>query len=132
MTSADRGGGTGEDLRERLHGGLRAALRSRDMIAAAALRSALAAIANAEAVPVDPSAADLSTSQHVAGAAAGLGAGEAQRRGLSDAEVGQIVDAEIAERMAAAADYEGRGHAEQARRLRREARVLADIAGLRR
>jgi uncharacterized protein len=107
--------------------GLRAALRSRDMVAAAALRSALGAIANAEAVLVDPSVAP-TTSQHVAGAAAGLGAAEAQRRGLTGAEVDQIVDAEIAERMAAAADYEGRGYAEQARRLRREARVLADIA----
>jgi hypothetical protein len=130
VTSADRGGGTGDDLRERLRDGLRAALRSRDMVAAAALRSALGAIANAEAVPVDQSAADPTTSQHVAGAAAGLGAAEAQRRGLTGAEVGQIVDAEITERMAAAADYEGRGYAEQARRLRREARVLADIAWL--
>ncbi len=98
------------------------------MVAAAALRSALGAIASAEAVPVDQSAAGRTTSQHVAGAAAGLGAGEAQWRGLTGAEVDQIVDAEIAERMAAAADYEGRGYAEQARRLRREARVLADIA----
>lgn len=102
------------------------------MVAASALRSALAAIANAEAVPADQSAAAPTTSQHVAGAAAGLGAGEARRRDLTDAEVGQIAGAEIAERMAAAADYESRGHAEQARRLRREARVLADIAGLRR
>jgi uncharacterized protein len=98
------------------------------MVAAAALRSALGAIANAEAVPVDRSATEPTTSQHVAGAAAGLGAAEARRRGLTGAEVDQIVDAEIAERMAAAADYEGRGYAEQARRLRREARVLADIA----
>ena len=98
------------------------------MVAAAALRSALGAIANAEAVRADQSAADPTTSQYVAGAVAGLGAAEAQRRSLTGAEVDEIVDAEIAECMVAAADYEGRGYAEQARRLRREARVLADIA----
>jgi hypothetical protein len=61
VTDPGAASGTGEALRERLHGGLRAALRSRDMVAAA-----------------------------------GLGAAEAQRRGLTGAEVGQIVDAEIA------------------------------------
>ncbi|HEX5188030.1 MAG TPA: hypothetical protein VFW16_00710 [Streptosporangiaceae bacterium] len=132
MTSADRPGGAGDDLIERLHAGLRAALRSRDMVAAAALRSALAAIANAEAVVTDPPASAPTSSEHVAGAVAGLGAAEAQRRALTDAEVGQIVDAEIAERMAAALVYESTGHAEHARRLRREAKALAHIAGLRR
>ena len=132
MTTADRPGDTAEDLTERLHAGLRAALRSRDMVAAAALRSALAAIANAEAVATDSPAVAPASSEHVAGAVAGLGAGEAKRRVLTDAEVGQIVDAEIAERMAAALVYESTGHAQHAMRLRHEAKELAHIAGLRR
>lgn len=39
----------------------------------------------------------------------------------------RIVRAEIAEREAAAAGYEAAGHAEQARRLRQEARILASV-----
>jgi hypothetical protein len=54
----------------------------------------------------------------------GLGAGEAQRRGLNEDQVEEIVRAEVAEREAAARDYEQRGHADQADRLRREASVL--------
>ena len=57
----------------------------------------------------------------------GLGAGEMQRRSLTGAEIYEIVEAEIAERLAAAAGYEGGGHAEQAGRLRREAQVLSDL-----
>ena len=48
-------GGGGENLRERLSGALPVAMKARDRVAVAALRSALAAIANAEAV--DPSQA---------------------------------------------------------------------------
>jgi hypothetical protein len=49
------------------------------------------------------------------------------RRGLAAGEAEQIVRAEIAEREAAAAGYEGAGHGEQARRLRQEARILAAV-----
>jgi hypothetical protein len=73
----------GDDLPARLRLALTAALRARDMTAVAALRSALAAIGNAEAVPVPPassgaaSAAGASAagrgSSHVAGAAAAAG-----------------------------------------------------------
>jgi hypothetical protein len=97
------------------------------MVAVAALRSALAAIANAEAVPAGGGGRTPTTSPHVAGAAAGLGAGEAQRQRLTAAEIGQIVESEIGERQEAAADYERGGHAEQAARLRREAQALRDV-----
>ena len=110
-------------VRERLQLALREALRTRDMIAASALRSALAAIDNAQAVPPWPAAAGAS-SPHVAGTAAGLGAGEAERRSLSEAEAERIVRAEVAERHAAAHDYQRMGHAGQAGRLRHEAGVL--------
>src|ERR1035437_10610742 len=58
----------------------------RDRIAVSALRSALSAISNAEAISPPPAVAGAG-SPHIAGAVAGLDAGEAQRRALSAAEV---------------------------------------------
>ena len=112
--------------RDRLQTALRAALRVRDKTAASALRSALAALDNACAVPAGEGSAAAS-GPHFAGAVAGLGAGEVPRRGLAAGEAERIVRAEIAERDAAAAGYEGAGHGEQARRLRQEARILASV-----
>ena len=117
-----------EAIRDRLHQALRDAMRARDSIAASALRSALAALDNTGAVPRNPAPAAAS-GPHFAGAAAGLGAGEVPRRGLAAGEAEQIVRAEIAEREAAAAGYEGAGHGEQAHRLRQEARILASALG---
>ena len=113
-----------EAIRDRLHQALRDAMRARDKVAAPALRSALAALDNAGAVPPGrvPAAA---SGPHFAGALAGLGAAEVPRRGLAAGEAERIVRAEIAERETAAAGYERAGHDEQARRLRQEAGVLA-------
>jgi uncharacterized protein len=144
----------GDDLPARLRRALTAALHARDMTAAAALRSALGAIGNAEAVPVPPAArgtdpaargtdpaargtdpAAASTravrrgSPHVAGTVAGPGAAEAERRCLSPAQVAAIVAAEIDERREAAAQYERAGHADRAARLAAEAQALAAAAG---
>lgn len=58
---------------------------------------------------------------------AGLGAGEAQRRGPTEAEAEQIVRKEVTERQAAARDYDQTGHADQAGRLRQEAQVLLSV-----
>jgi uncharacterized protein YqeY len=113
-----------EVIRDQLQGALRAALRARDKIAVSALRSALAALDNAAAVPPGPARAAAS-GPHFAGATAGLGAGEVPRRGLTAGEAEQIVRAEIAERAAAADGYQRAGHDERASRLRREAAVLA-------
>jgi uncharacterized protein len=101
-------------------------MSSRDVAATAAIRSALGAIGNAEAVagPVRPA----TSSQHVAGTV-GLGEGETARRQLTQAEIGRIVAAEIAEREAAAAQYEALGHASEAAGLRRQALVLTSILG---
>jgi hypothetical protein len=121
----------GDDLPARLRRALTAALRARDMTAAAALRSALGAIGNAEAVPVPkarPGAGPSVASPHVAGSVAGLGGAEAQRRNLSPAQVAAIVAAEIDERREAAAQYERAGHADRAARLAAEARALAAVA----
>jgi hypothetical protein len=87
------------------------------------LRSALSAIGNAEAVSI-PQAATGVSSSHIAGAVAGLGAGEARRHSLSAAEVDQVIQAEISERLLAARDYEHSGHADRAQRLRSEANAL--------
>jgi uncharacterized protein YqeY len=119
--------GPGIDVRARLRLALTDALRARDIIAVSALRSALSAIGNAEAVDAGPAAAPGPGSPHVAGAAVGLGATEARRRSLSTAETEQIVRAEAGERQRAAREYERAGHADQADRLRREARVLMSV-----
>jgi uncharacterized protein len=138
----------GDDLPARLRLALTAALRTRDMTAAAALRSALSAIGNAEAIPVPPAASGAGPSAasaagaspagasaarggspHVAGAVAGLGAAEAERRRLSPAQVAAIVRAEIDERLAAAAQYQTAGHADRAARLTAEAQALAVATG---
>jgi uncharacterized protein YqeY len=115
-------------IRKRLERALREALRARDMVAASAVRSALAALDNAQAVPGGPGPA-AGTSPHFAGAVAGLGAGEAERRRLSEGEARDIVRAEAADRESAAREYQRSGHADQAARLRREAAVLRAALG---
>jgi uncharacterized protein len=115
--------------RQRLQLALGEALRTRDTVATSALRSALAALDNASAVPAAPApAAGAGTGgPHFAGSVAGLGAGEAERRRLTEAEAEQIVRAEVTERQAAARDYDQTGHADQAGRLRQEAQVLLSV-----
>ncbi len=108
----EAGAGPGADARARLRLALAAALRARDMVAVSALRSALDAIGNAEAVEPGVAPPPGSGSPHVAGSVAGLGAAEAERRRLSAAEIGQIVRAEAGERERAARDHERAGHAE--------------------
>ena len=122
---ADAGPGAGTRARLRL--ALAEALRARDMVTVSALRSALGAIGNAEAVEPGAAAPTGTGSPHVAGAAAGVGAAEAQRRRLSAADIGQIVLEEARERERAARDYERAGHADRAGRLRREAQVLLAV-----
>jgi uncharacterized protein len=101
-------------------------MKARDTVAVAALRSALAAIDNAEAVDAPaPIPAATSGSVHVAASITGVGAAEVQRRELSTAQVEALIRAEVANRLAAAGEYQRLGHPEHAQRLRREAAVLA-------
>ena len=127
MGTGDRGGEAGGSIPGRLGVALRQALRDRDVVAASALRSTLAAIGNAGAVPPDRVPAARPGGGPIAGALAGLGAGEAERRNLSGAEVAGIVRAEITERRVAAAEYQRSGHRGRAERLRREAQVLETV-----
>ena len=125
MAPADQDAGA--QLPDRLRAALADALRQRDRVAVSALRSALSAIGNAEAVSPEPDAATAG-SAHIAGARAGLGAGEAERRRLSPADVSRIVAAEISERLTAADTYERHGQPGRAATLRREAGILASAA----
>jgi uncharacterized protein len=126
---------TGDDsaaaLVARLRAALTEALGSGDRVAAAAVRSALAAVGNAEAVDpatdIGPAVPPVARSEHFAGARQGLRAGEVSRKRLTAADVTQIVSAEIAERQSAATDYDRLGRGDQAERLLREAEVLAAV-----
>ena len=114
-------------LRDRLRTRLTEARRARDADLAGALRSAIAALENAEAVAA-PWAGDGTGSQHVAGAAAGLGAAEAERRELDDAQERAIVEQEIAGLVAAAEQYAAHGRDAEAGTASRVATVLRDVA----
>ncbi len=113
-------------LRVSLRQALPAAMRARDSAAVSALRSALAALDNAEAVPIDE--VEL-LSPAVEASPVGLGVTEAARRELSDSAVADIVRAEAAERLEAAAQLPSPAHAERVARLRAEAAVLLGFLG---
>ncbi len=108
---------------------LPAAMKARDKITVAALRSALAAIENAGAVATPDAPTPLIGNSGVAGAAIGVGATEVARRDLSEAHVTEIVRGEIAERQRAAATYEQAGRYDRARALHDEAAVLTAHLG---
>lgn len=110
------------DLQDRLRGDLTAALRARDRVTAGVLRTALSAIANAEAV--DDTSVSPRSEGVIAGAAPGLGAADVARRELTAADVHSIVAGERDERLASAADLDARGASDAAAALRAEAALL--------
>ena len=81
---------TDSPLRTRLRAALLEARRARDAETVSTLRTALAALENAEAVPVDARAGALED------APTGVGAAEAERRLLTDADELAVLDEEIA------------------------------------
>jgi hypothetical protein len=84
-------------LRDALQAELAQAIQRRDRAVASAVRTALSALANAEAVPTE-SAIDTSIgTEHVAGASTGLRSTEARRMALSIDQERQIVADERAE-----------------------------------
>ncbi|WP_051939682.1 hypothetical protein [Phaeacidiphilus oryzae] len=115
----------------RLRAALTTALKARDRIAAGALRSALAAVANAEAVALPDGPG--SRAGAIEAAPVGAGAAEVARRELTEDQVVGIVRAEVDEREAAAAELAAvtgvAGAAERAALLRAEAAVLAAVLG---
>ncbi|HEV2635738.1 MAG TPA: hypothetical protein VGX23_11365 [Actinocrinis sp.] len=111
-----------DSLRDRLRAAVPVAMKARDRRTVSALRSALAAIENAEAVDVG----DGPRAGAIEASAVGVGSTEAPRRALSEAEIAAIVQVEIAERRSAAAGYEAAGHADRAADLVAEADALAE------
>ncbi|MGA6166843.1 GatB/YqeY domain-containing protein [Amycolatopsis magusensis] len=103
-------------MRTDLRRGLTQAIKGKDRIAISAIRSALAAIDNAEAPSVEHHA--------TTSIAVGVGSTEVERLHLTDADLHAIVDEEVQQRAKAAEEYERLGRAEQAERLRAEADVL--------
>jgi uncharacterized protein YqeY len=112
--------------RRTLRDALLVARKNRDSTRVSALRSALSAIDNAETP--DGARVDASSSGTIAGGVAGLGAAEVARRELSDAEIRELVRAEVDERLAAAGQFDT-SHTERAATLRAEAAVLTDLLG---
>ena len=89
-------------------------MQKRDADAIAALRSAVAAIDNAQAIErPEPRKPRI-----------GLGAGEATRKQLTGAEVMKLVHAEVAERISAAEGYEQAGRPDAGRHLRAQAEAI--------
>jgi hypothetical protein len=112
-----------------LQAALAPAMKARDKSAVAALRGALAAIANAEAVAAPAGTAPPVGSGPIAGAVTGLGPGEVERRELTDTDVVAIVEHEIADRIAHADNYEQLGRAADAAELRAQAEALRVVSG---
>lgn len=102
---------------------LTAALKRRDHVTVSTLRSAIAALDNAEAVAAPPAPGGLA-SAHVAGAQAGVASTDAPRRAMSDGQARAVLQAQVDEAAAAAAAVEAHGQPERAPRLRREAQML--------
>ena len=118
---------TVDPIRITLRAGLTPAMRARDTVAMAAIRSALAAIDNAEAVPGEAWSASAGDGP-IASARLGLGAGDVQRRELTEQEVVTILEGEISGRLRAATEVERAGRPAHGERLRAEAAVLRSFA----
>jgi hypothetical protein len=111
-------------LRDALRRGLTAALKARDAEALAALRTAIAAIDNAEAIATTDTRR-AATSAAIAGAGSGVGSTEAVRRSLSVGRLRDIVREQITEYAREADRYDALGQPDAADRLRHRARILA-------
>lgn len=107
-------------LRDRLRAALPAALKARDRATASVLRATLAAIENAEAVDTGSAV----RAGAIEASAVGIGAAEAARRELTEADVTEIVRGEIAEQQRAAEVYDAAGRADKAAELRAAAAAL--------
>jgi len=111
-----------DDLDTQLRAQLREAMVARDRELVSALRTVLAALANAEAVPVNEQ--PLTADQHFAGSKPGIGAAEAPRRELSPAEQRRLIAEEIADLRAAARTRAATGANVEADGLLRAAAAL--------
>lgn len=100
-------------LRDRLNGDLLSAMKSRDRIATAALRSLMAALDNASAVPMSKGAASI------------VGpVSDVPRKMLSTEDCRRILAGEARSRTEAAEDYERLGRHHEAAQMRAELLVI--------
>jgi len=105
-------------LKERLRADLKAAMQAKATDEVRLLRTLIAALDNAEAVPVERAPGDALPR------AFGDGSNEVARRQLDAPAVDALLAAEAQSRLDAAADYDRHGRAEDADRLRREAELI--------
>ena len=118
--------GSVSDVEVRLRAALKEAMKSRDVVATSAIRSALGAIDNAGSVPVTDR--DVTEGPgHIAGSVQGLGAGDVPPREMDDEQIIEIVLAEVKGRERAAEEYTDLGRTEEAARLRSEGEVLLSL-----
>ena len=115
-----------DEWKSALREALKEAMRARQAHTVAVLRETLAAFDNAEAV--DAMLAPPEENGVIAGGVVGLGAGEVARRALEPAEVAAIIEREMEERRAAAAEYEALGRDTEARILRQQVETLTRLA----
>ena len=115
---------SGQTVRATLRHGLTTALKARDAEALAALRTAIAAIDNAEAIATTDTQRPV-TSADIAGASSGVGSTEAVRRSLNSGQLRDIMREQIAEYAREADRYDALGRPDAADRLRYRAGILA-------
>ena len=110
-----------DGIEVRMRRDLSQAMKARDRVAIAALRSALGEIANAGAVTTEHA----STAQggDIAGAVP-FGSAELAPRSMTDADSVAVVRREVSERDAAAEEFDKRGRHDRGSQLRAEADVL--------
>ncbi|MQA06791.1 MAG: hypothetical protein GEV07_30215 [Streptosporangiales bacterium] len=104
-------------IRDRLRADLKTALKERDRVAASTIRTALAAIENAEAV--DAVEVDGTDPMGTVGLSR-----DVSRRALSPTDIRDILRREVDERQQAISTYETTEQHPEADRLRTELRVL--------
>jgi hypothetical protein len=112
-----------QSMRNALRRDLVVAIKARDGDTTAALRTAMAAIDNSEAVDAQSHPAP-SGGAHIAGAASGVGSTEEIRRELTASELHAILQDQITEHIDEAERYDALDQAAAARRLRSRADVL--------
>jgi len=106
-----------EALKHRLRADIKAAMQARAADETRLLRALLAAIDNAQAVPVAPGQSALPNSF-------GDGASEVPRLALTESALRAVLTAEIAERERAAEAIAAHGRPDEAERLRAEAAIV--------
>lgn len=111
---------TAAALKERLRADLKGAMQARASGEVRLLRTLIAALDNAEAVPVEISEEDKFAIRRV-----GDPSVEVSRRELDAGAVDRLLANEAQARLAAAQDYERHGQSEEAARLRSEAGLVA-------